>query len=684
MKSRGSVVSALVFLALLQPISALGAPRAPAVSSRGGGYVPRPWPLSPHGPILPRTGALWGAHIGIDPAWTGSDRRLAWAAVEAASERKLVVDREYYFFDDTYPTVDDYWSRDQGRTLYLSMTAYNADASINKWADIAAGLYDATLHEHAAAIKAFGAPIFFAFHHEPNKNNGQDPGTPADFIAAWQHIHDLFIADGVTNVSWVLTLMAWTYKKNAAEQWYPGDAYVDELAADGYNWYGCHSPSGPWTEVQEIFQTFYDYGVSKHKPMIVAEWGTGEDPADPNRKANWFTNSLADFRLWPQIKVVSYYDSSKVQTCFRWVNTSPESQAAFTAEGLDPWFNPTPMVTFTSGPPDPTPLRTATFTWTTGVDQGVSFSCSLDGAPSTSCSSGKSYSKLPTGATHSVSVVAIDSKGRLGNPSTWTWTITGPVTTITAGPANPTLAQSATFTYQGDQAGYTFTCSLDGAAGTPCASPTTYPGPLSVGAHSFSVFATDGDGDAGLPATWAWTIASVGAGVDVADFSFSPPAVDDAAGDAVLWSFSGPSDHTVTDATGMGLFDSGPLGPGSTYFFQFVAAGFYAYQCTIHPTLMSGTVSVPMSIEPTSGTVTTVFTLTWATTEAPAGFGYDVQILRPGATKWVSWGATKTSPTGEFTPDSGAGTYEFRARLTNQSTGRAAAYSKAFAITVTD
>ena len=288
------------------------------------------------------------------------------------------------------------------------------------------------------------------------------------------------------------------------------------------------------------------------------------------------------------------------------------------------------------------------------------------------------------GSTHSLSVVAKDARGRVGNPSTWSWTITGPVTTITAGPSDPTLGQSATFRYQGDQAGYTFTCSLDGAAGTPCASPTTYPGPLAAGVHSFSVFATDGDGNAGLPATWGWTIASVGVGVAVADFSFSPPAVDNTAGDAVLWSFSGPSDHTVTDATGMGLFDSGALGAGSTYFVQFSAAGFYAYQCTIHPTLMSGTVSVPMAIAPTSGTVTTVFTLTWASTDAAEGFGYDVQILRPGATMWVSWGATKSSPTGEFTPDSGAGTSEFRARLKNQSNGRAAAYSKAFAITVTD
>jgi hypothetical protein len=99
---------------------------------------------------------------------------------------------------------------------------------------------------------------------------------------------------------------------------------------------------------------------------------------------------------------------------------------------------------------------------------------------------------------------------------------------------------------------------------------------------------------------------------------------------------------------------------------------------------MSGTVSVPMAIAPTSGTVTTIFTLTWASTDAPEGFGYDVQILRPGATKLASWGATKRSPTGEFTPDSSAGTYEFRARLKNQSNGRDTAYSKAFAITVTD
>src|SRR5207253_2428279 len=60
--------------------------------------------------------------------------------------------------------------------------------------------------------------------------------------------------------------------------------------------------------------------------------------------------------------------------------------------------------------------------------------------------------------------------------------------TITGSPANPTNAQTASFTYTDSQAITKFQCSLDGSAfqdcGTTRPSSTAYPGPLSAASHT--------------------------------------------------------------------------------------------------------------------------------------------------------------------------------------------------------
>jgi hypothetical protein len=67
---------------------------------------------------------------------------------------------------------------------------------------------------------------------------------------------------------------------------------------------------------------------------------------------------------------------------------------------------------------------------------------------------------------------------------------------------------------------------------------------------------------------------------------------------------------------------------------------------------------------------------------APAGFLYDVQIKRPGATAFVDWMPSQTSTGATFTPDAGTGTYQFKARLRKLSNGKASKYSPSASISV--
>lgn len=173
-----------------------------------------------------------------------------------------------------------------------------------------------------------------------------------------------------------------------------------------------------------------------------------------------------------------------------------------------------------------------------------------------------------------------------------------------------------------------------------------------------------------------------GATVTVTDTGYSPRTVTIDQGQSVLWTNDGPGDNTATDASGMGLFDSGILSPGATYAFTFIAAANHRYKNTLHPTV-TGTVRVRLRVSPASGGTSTVFTVTWASADIPAPFVADVQIKRPGSTGFVNWMRDQTGTSATFLPDAGTGTYQFRARLRNTANGKAAAWSLAASITVT-
>jgi len=198
----------------------------------------------------------------------------------------------------------------------------------------------------------------------------------------------------------------------------------------------------------------------------------------------------------------------------------------FQVRGIDPAGNvdATPATyawTIDATPPDTSigPSKPASLTTATGAtfdfsanEAGSTFSCSLDGAGFTACSTPKSYSALADGS-HTFQVRATDTAANDDpSPASYSWTVdtTPPVTSIgpTAPPAN-TSATSATFDLASNEGGSTFTCSLDGASYVPCATPVTY-NALADGAHTFSVQATDPAGNVDTsPASYGWSIDNV-------------------------------------------------------------------------------------------------------------------------------------------------------------------------------
>jgi len=71
------------------------------------------------------------------------------------------------------------------------------------------------------------------------------------------------------------------------------------------------------------------------------------------------------------------------------------------------------------------------------------------------------------------------------------------VTTISSGPAGATSDNRPEFAFDSNETGSTFECRVDGESFVTCTSPRAV-GPLSDGAHTFEVIATDEAGNRDL------------------------------------------------------------------------------------------------------------------------------------------------------------------------------------------
>ncbi len=149
-------------------------------------------------------------------------------------------------------------------------------------------------------------------------------------------------------------------------------------------------------------------------------------------------------------------------------------------------------------------------------------------------------------------------------------------------------------------------------------------------------------------------------------------------GTSMRWIFEGPSAHSVTDSTGMGLFDSAPQHQVSTFTQLFGVAGDYPYASTVNGDTTSGTIKVSPTA-PLTGTQNTPFTVTWATA-IPSTGTVDVQVETPGASSFSPWMTGTTQDSGSYTPAAGPGVYKFQARL--NLNGHSSDWSQIIRVTV--
>ena len=135
---------------------------------------------------------------------------------------------------------------------------------------IAAGASDDYVTRFATSVRALNLPIALSFGHEMNGDWypwGTKGTTAADFVAAWRHVHDLFVKAGATNVIWIWDPNdVYPVPNIKLQPLYPGDAYVDWVGVTGY-W----TPLGPHTYATLFLPTLLDIRQFTQKPFIIAE-----------------------------------------------------------------------------------------------------------------------------------------------------------------------------------------------------------------------------------------------------------------------------------------------------------------------------------------------------------------------------------------------------------------------------
>ena len=201
---------------------------------------------------------------------------------------------------------------------------------------IIAGKHDAYIRQWAKDIRALGGPVMLRPMHEMNGNwypwDGTVNGnTPAQFVAAWRHMHDLFEQEGATNVTWVWSINHESVPSGTANRfaaYYPGSRYVDWTAISGFNW-GTSSPYSTWRTFSHWYATPLAYLKTLKKPICVAEFGSVEQGGN---KGAWLLDAYKQVRATKGVRAIVYYDAVERQarTTQDWrVDTSSASLAAF-------------------------------------------------------------------------------------------------------------------------------------------------------------------------------------------------------------------------------------------------------------------------------------------------------------------------------------------------------------------
>lgn len=270
----------------------------------------------------------------------GLTEQVSVTTREAQLGRKYALNSHYYDWADPFPGPAESADTTAGRTPMDTWWGIDPRQIVN-------GSQDGLITTRAKAVAAYGRPMFLRWGAEMNGNwyawSGTKVGNdPTVFVAAWRHIHDIFTAVGVHNAAWVWAPNADSHPGgtdvtswNSWRNYYPGDAYVDWVGIDGYNWGATDS----WQSFGQVVGPVYaDY--AGRKPIMIAETGSLESGGN---KAAWLAEAAVWIKAHRSVMAFVYFDTNQSSSGLDWrVDSSAASLGAYIAVARDPYFSAHP------------------------------------------------------------------------------------------------------------------------------------------------------------------------------------------------------------------------------------------------------------------------------------------------------------------------------------------------------
>lgn len=309
-------------------------PAEPGSASSTIPYSPPASPLSPSNtststssvtstppPVNPQRTILWGAYAGDTPQ-DGQN-------FEALVGHQMNMEAVFVGWGDNGPFPSEFGPTLQAasQTLVIFWEPSDGSGSLTEpsynYASIASGTWDHYIASFATAAQSYGGPIILVPFEEMNGNWDPWDGTvngnsPASFVAAWIHMHSFFT--NTTNVKFAWDPNSTSEPDTAANSiaaYYPGDAYVDYVGTDGFNF------DDPPQTFSQIFAPALTQLETYNKPIYIFSMATAEDA----QKASWITDALTV--QIPNNPIVGWiwFDQNKEQNWL--VDSDPASLQAF-------------------------------------------------------------------------------------------------------------------------------------------------------------------------------------------------------------------------------------------------------------------------------------------------------------------------------------------------------------------
>jgi len=241
-------------------------------------------------------------------------------------------------------------------SMSLSPTVIYTDPNQAKddWTvrDIANGVWDSKIRQFAQETIAFGYPLMIRFGGEMNICQGDASWVgafsfgknPADFIAAWRRLVDVFREEGADNAVFQFGPNCMDIGPHHWAEYYPGDDYVDWVGFSIYQY-------EPEMDPDKYMAIYDDY--ANRKPIIIPEWAVNwaSNPATDEQRARWLRDFFAAVEARPKIKAISYHN-------FPEYRFDPYSLPLTTAAYRNGIANPRYI---SEVPPTPTPPRLPTW-----------------------------------------------------------------------------------------------------------------------------------------------------------------------------------------------------------------------------------------------------------------------------------------------------------------------------------